>query len=132
VVELGGVVVADTRRALRVLETSHPPVYYLPQEDFAEAALEPAEGSSWCEFKGTARYLDVVGGRRAPQAAWTYPNPARGYEALAGRVAIYPALMDRVLVDGEQVRPQEGGFYGGWITARVVGPFKGPKGTSGW
>jgi uncharacterized protein (DUF427 family) len=133
VVELGGVVVAETRRALRVLETSHPPVYYLPREDFAEGALEPADGSTWCEFKGTATYLDLVGGgRRAPRAAWTYADPTPGYAELAGRVAVYPGRVDRVLVDGERVRPQEGGFYGGWITSRVVGPFKGPPGTSNW
>ena len=133
VVEFGGVTVADTTRALRVLETSHPPVYYLPREDFAEGTLEPAPGTSYCEFKGTARYLTVIGGdRRAERAAWHYPEPSRGFGALAGHVAVYPAAMDRCTVDGEVVRPQEGGFYGGWITSRVVGPFKGAPGTSGW
>ena len=133
VVELGGVVVAETRRALRVLETSHPPVYYLPVADFADRALVPVSGTTWCEFKGTAYYLDVVaGGRTAARAAWAYPRPSPGYEALVDHVAIYPGLMDRVTVDGDVVRPQEGGFYGGWITSRVVGPFKGAPGTRGW
>lgn len=132
-VELGGVVVAETRRALRVLETSHPPVYYLPVEDFADRALVPVDGTTWCEFKGTAYYLDVVADdRTAASAAWAYPRPSPGYEALVDHVAIYPGLMDRVTVDGEVVRPQEGGFYGGWITSRVVGPFKGAPGTRGW
>ena len=133
VVELGGVTVADTRRALRVLETSHPPTYYLPRDDFADGTLEPAAGSSYCEFKGAARYLTVVGGdRRAERAAWCYPEPSPGMERLAGHVAVYPGAMDRCTVDGEVVRPQEGGFYGGWVTSRVVGPFKGAPGTSGW
>ena len=133
VVELGGEVVAESRRALRVLETSHPPVYYLPVEDFAEGSLVPAAGTTWCEFKGTAHYLDVVaGGRTAPRAGWAYPRPSPGYEALVDHVAIYPGLMDRVTVDDEEVRPQEGGFYGGWITSRVAGPFKGGPGTRGW
>lgn len=132
-IELGGVVVAETRAALRVLETSHPPGYYLPRDAFVAGALQPAPGSSWCEWKGTATYLDVRGGdRRAQRAAWTYPDPVPGFEALRDHVAVYPDLMDRVTVDGEVVRPQEGGFYGGWVTDRVVGPFKGPPGTLGW
>ncbi len=132
-VELGGSVVAESTSALRVLETSHPPVYYLPTDAFVDGALGPAEGSSWCEYKGTARYLDVVGGRRrATRAGWTYPEPSPGFEALQGHVALYPGLMDRVTVDGEEVRPQQGGFYGGWVTDRVVGPFKGGPGTLGW
>lgn len=133
-VELGGVVLVETRRALRVLETSHPPAYYLPSGDFAPGSLvDAAGGSTWCEFKGTATYLDVVGGGRTLQrAAWTYPEPSRGFEDLRGHVALYPGRMDLVSVDGEVVRPQEGGFYGGWITDRVVGPFKGAPGTGGW
>ena len=133
-VELGGVVVADTRRALRVLETSHPPAYYLPVDDFRAGALVPVSGgSTWCEFKGTATYLDVVGGdQRAQRAAWTYPQPSAGFEILREHVALYPGRMGRVTVDGEVVRAQEGGFYGGWVTARIVGPFKGAPGTAGW
>jgi len=133
VVELGGSVVADTRTSYRVLETSHPPGYYLPRAAFVAGALEATHGSSYCEWKGTAAYLDVVGGdRRAVRAAWHYPDPTPAYRALVDHVALYPAAMDRVTVDGEIVRPQEGGFYGGWITARVVGPFKGAPGTRGW
>ena len=133
VVRLGDVVVAETRQALRVLETSHPPVYYLPVDAFAPKALVPAPGSSWCEFKGTASYFDVVAGdRRAPRAGWTYPDPSAGFEAIRAHVALYPGRVDEVAVDGEVVRPQAGGFYGGWITDRVVGPFKGGPGSGGW
>lgn len=132
-VRLGGVVVARSTRTLRVLETSHPPTYYLPREDFAPGALRPAPGSSFCEWKGEAAYLDVVGGDAvAPGAAWTYPTPTRGFEALTDHVAVMPAAMEACLVDGEVVTPQEGGFYGGWVTSRVVGPFKGSPGTWGW
>ena len=130
---LGGVRVAHSNRALRVLETSHPPTYYLPVEDFTAGALRPAEGSSWCEFKGTASYLDVVGGAAvAPRAAWTYRRPSRLFEAIEGHVAVMAGAMDRCTVDGEVVVPQAGGFYGGWITSRVVGPFKGGPGSRGW
>ncbi|MCU1517917.1 MAG: hypothetical protein JWQ75_2638 [Pseudarthrobacter sp.] len=130
---LGGTVIADTTDALRVLETSHPPVYYLPRSAFTPAALVPANGGSFCEFKGSAEYLTLLGGERvAERAAWHYPEPARGYEQLLGRMAVYPGLMDRCEVDGERVVPQAGGFYGGWITSRVAGPFKGGPGTMGW
>ena len=136
VVRLGGVVVAETDRvhpALRVLETSHPPTYYLPVGAFAAGSLEPGEDSSWCEFKGAAAYLDLVGGDvRAAGAAWTYPRPSPGFEVLADHVALYPGRVDEVTVEGERVRPQAGGFYGGWITDRVAGPFKGGPGTAGW
>lgn len=133
VVRFGGEVVADTTEALRVLETSHPPAYYLPRAAFADGALEPAEGSSYCEFKGAARYLSVrAGGQVAERVAWHYPTPSRGFEQLVDHVALYPAPMDSVEVDGERVTPQAGGFYGGWITSRVVGPFKGEPGTLGW
>ena len=132
-VVLGGVEVCRTSRAWRVLETSHPPGWYLPREDWLPGSLEPAEGSSYCEFKGVASYLDVVGGGvRAARAAWTYPTPTPAYAVLADAVAVYPAAMDACVVDGERVRPQEGGFYGGWITDDVVGPFKGAPGTLGW
>jgi len=132
-IELGGVGILDTRDVLRVLETSHPPVYYVPIDAVAPGALVPAGGSSVCEFKGVARYFDVHGGDRvAPAAAWTYPEPWAGFAELAGRVAVYPGRMDRCLLDDEVVRPQPGGFYGGWITDEVVGPFKGGPGTGGW
>jgi len=132
-VDFGGARVVDTVRAVRVLETSHPPVYYVPREDVADGALRPAAGSSFCEFKGRAAYLDVIAGAAvAPRAAWYYPTPEPGYELLAGCVAIYPGRMDACAVAGETVIAQEGDFYGGWITSRVVGPFKGAPGTLGW
>jgi len=132
-IQLGGELVADTHDAVRVLETSHPPVYYLPIADFVPGALADASGSSFCEFKGAARYLDVHGGGRvAAGAAWNYPQPSAGFEMLADRVAVYAGPMDECTVDGEVVTPQPGGFYGGWITADVVGPFKGGPGTRGW
>jgi uncharacterized protein (DUF427 family) len=133
VVVVGGVEVCRTTRGLRVLETSHPPTWYLPREDWATGSLRRGEGRSFCEFKGWADYLDVVGGDRVePAAAWTYPRPAPGYELLRDAVAVYPARTDRCIVDGEVVHPQEGGFYGGWVTSDVVGPFKGAPGTRGW
>jgi uncharacterized protein (DUF427 family) len=132
-VVLGGETVARTTRALRVLETSHPPTYYIPLADFAEHGLVPAEGGSFCEWKGTAAYFDVHGGGVvAPRAAWHYPHPTPAFADLAGHVAVYPALVDRCLVDGEVARPQPGGFYGGWVTSTVAGPFKGGPGTQFW
>jgi len=133
VVVLGGVEVCRTRRAWRVLETSHPPAWYLPAEDWLAGSLRPAAGSSYCEWKGVASYLDVVGGDvREPAAAWSYPDPVPAYAQLRDAVSVYPGRMDRCTVDGELVRPQEGGFYGGWVTDDVVGPFKGAPGTLGW
>ena len=133
VVELGGKVLADTVRAIRVCETSHPPVYYVPREDVADGVLEQARGGSWCEWKGEATYWDaVVDGRRVPAVGWSYENPSPRFDHLRGAVAFYPGRVDRATVDGEQVRPQAGGFYGGWITDEVVGPFKGDPGTLGW
>jgi len=132
-IRLGGQLIVDTRDVVRVLETSHPPVYYLPITDFAAGALADADGSSFCEFKGTARYLDVRGGGEARSAcAWNYPHPSPGYEPLQGRVAVYAQQMDECTVDGEVVTPQPGDFYGGWITSAVVGPFKGVAGSLGW
>ena len=133
-IELDGEIVADTRRALRVLETSHPPVYYVPRDAIAPGLLEAVAGTTWCEFKGSASYFDVSGpgGRVVPRAAWHYPEPTAGYEVLVGHVAFYPGRMDRCTVDEEAVVPQPGDFYGGWITSRVTGPFKGAPGTAGW
>lgn len=132
-IRLGGSLIADTDDAVRVLETSHPPVYYLPIGDFAPGALVDAAGSSFCEFKGAARYFDVQGGGLVrPRAAWTYRDPSPGFDALVGRVAVYAAPMDACTVGGEVVTPQPGGFYGGWVTSRVVGPFKGIPGSMGW
>ena len=133
VVELGGRALADTLRAVRVCETSHPPVFYVPVEDIAPGVLQRAAGSSWCEWKGAATYWDaVVDGRRVPAVGWSYEDPTAGFEHLRGGVAFYPDRVDRALVDGEFVRPQPGRFYGGWITDDVVGPFKGDPGTLGW
>lgn len=133
VVRVAGRVVADTRRALRVLETSHPPVYYVPAEDVAADLVRPNPRRTVCEFKGEAAYLDVVVGDDVrPAAAWSYPDPVPGYEALRGAVAFYPQRVDEATVDGEVVTASEGDFYGGWITSRVAGPFKGGPGTWGW
>lgn len=132
-VHFGGRPIVRTTRALRVLETSHPPTYYLPIADVEPGVLQPVEGASFCEWKGQAAYFDVsVAGHVATRAAWHYPDPSAGFTDLRGHVAIYPGTMDRCTVDGEVVRPQPGGFYGGWVTTRVVGPFKGEPGTMGW
>ncbi len=130
---LGGRTIADSTRALRVLETSHPPNIYVPPEDWAEGALVPAQGRSVCEWKGVATYFDVRGGERvAPAAAWAYPEPVVAFAALRDHVSVYPGRMDACYLDDEQVTPQEGSFYGGWITADLIGPFKGAPGTMGW
>lgn len=133
VVVLGGEVIVDTRRALRVLETSHPPNYYLPLADCAPGAVTVAEGSSYCEWKGRATYYDVRGGDRVERAAaWGYLDPSPAFRAIVDRVAIYAGRMDACFVDDEQVTPQPGEFYGGWVTARIKGPFKGGPGSRGW
>ncbi|HWS58230.1 MAG TPA: DUF427 domain-containing protein [Actinotalea sp.] len=132
-VELGGRVVARSERSWRVLETSHPPTYYLPREAFGPDVLRAAPGATWCEWKGRASYLDLVSGDTvAAGAGWTYLEPSPGFERIAGAVAVMPGRVDRCTVDGELVVPQRGGFYGGWITSRVVGPFKGDPGSTGW
>jgi uncharacterized protein (DUF427 family) len=130
---LGGGVIAESTRAHRVLETSHPPVYYVPLEDVVGDALEPSRGrTTFCEWKGIASYYDAIGadGRRVDRAAWTYRDPSPGFEAIRGAVAFYPALMEECTLDGEVVRAQEGGFYGGWITSEIEGPFEGGGGTA--
>lgn len=132
-IDLGGESLVDTDDVVRVLETSHPPVYYLPIAAFADGALVPTSGSSFCEFKGGATYFDVRGGGQdAVKAGWTYPTPSKGFEQLRGRVAVYAGPMDRCTVGDETVQPQPGGFYGGWITSAVAGPFKGVEGSWGW
>jgi uncharacterized protein (DUF427 family) len=134
-VVLGGGVLAQTRRAHRVLETSHPPVFYIPLDDVRPGALvASAAPGSFCEFKGRARYYDAIGadGRRVPRAGWNYPYPSPGFEAIRDSIAFYPALMDECTVDGEPVLAQAGDFYGGWITSEITGPFKGAPGTLGW
>lgn len=129
VIEHEGRVIVDTTDAVRVLETSHPPAYYLLRSDFLPGVLTPAEGSSFCEYKGLASYLSIG---TAERAAWFYPKPSSGFELLADRISLYPGQMDHCTINGETVIAQEGGFYGGWITARIIGPFKGAPGTLGW
>lgn len=132
-IALGGQTVADTLRALRVCETASPPTYYLPIADIAPDALISAPGTSWCEWKGRAVYWSVRGGgREAPRAAWSYPEPSPAFAALRDHVAFYAGPMDGCWVGDERVTPQPGGFYGGWVTADLVGPFKGEPGTGHW
>ena len=132
-VELGGVTVASTTDGWRVLETSHPPTYYLPAAAFLPGVLRETAGSSSCEWKGAASYFDLVSGDRvAAKAAWTYRSPTPGFEPIAGAVAVMAAQVDRCSVDGETVAPQPGGFYGGWVTSTVAGPVKGIPGSMGW
>ncbi len=128
-----GVKLADTRHAYRVLETSHPPVYYIPPSDVRMEHLVATSRLTVCEWKGRATYYTVkVGDHTAKEVAWSYPDPAPEFEQIAGYVAFYPAPMDSCLVDGERVRPQPGDFYAGWITHDIKGPFKGEAGTMGW
>lgn len=132
-IELGGVTVADSTAALRVLETSHPPTIYVPPQDIAIGCIRSGAGRSFCEWKGNASYLDVVaGGRHEARAAWTYRDPVVEYGALRDHVAFYPSRMDACWLDEERVQSQAGDFYGGWITVDLRGPFKGGPGTTGW
>lgn len=126
-VEALGRLLAQTHRSLRVLETFHPPTFYLPPEAFDLTMLRPAGGRSFCEWKGVARYYDVVApdGRALERVVWQYPEPTSAYAPLAGWYALYPGAMDGCWLDGERVTPQPGGFYGGWITSEIEGPFKG-------
>ncbi|HIK29553.1 MAG: DUF427 domain-containing protein [Oscillatoriaceae bacterium SKW80] len=127
------VIIADTRRAKRVLETSHPPVYYIPPEDIKMEYLIKTSRSSFCEWKGKACYYTIVVGEKlATDAAWFYPNPTPAFASIKDYVAFYASRMDACYVDGEKVEPQPGDFYGGWITKDIVGPFKGGAGTRGW
>ena len=124
--------IAETDAGWRVLETSHPPVYYLPRTAFACEVL-PRPGRSFCEWKGTASYWSLrAGSRIAQDCAWSYPDPTTGFEPIRDHLAVYPAAVEACFVGGERVRPQPGGFYGGWITGNLVGPFKGGPGTAGW
>ena len=123
---------ADTRTALRVLETASPPTWYLPAADVDRSLLEPAPGTSHCEWKGAARYWSCrAGDERVPEIAWDYPAPFAEFARLLEHFAFYPARVD-CFVDDERVLPQPGGFYGGWVTADVLGPFKGEPGTGHW
>lgn len=132
VVSLEGVEIARSRRALRVLETASPPTFYLPPEDVRSEFFHLSTDSSFCEWKGQATYWDVdVLHAKELKLAWSYPKPFRDAARLAGYFSFYPAHAD-CRVDGEEVRAQAGGFYGGWITDEIVGPFKGDPGTGGW
>lgn len=132
-VVFAGAIVAETVAGYRVLETSHPPTYYLPPGDVADGVLGPARTAGICEWKGRAVQFDVVaGGHRAPGAAWAYPAPTPDFTAIAGFVAFYAGAMEACFVGDVKVEPQPGGFYGGWITPEVVGPFKGGPGSTGW
>lgn len=128
-----GVTIADSQNTQRVLETSHPPIYYMPPEDIKMEYLIPTKQQSFCEWKGQASYYTiVVGEKQAPNAAWYYPSPTPTFAEIRDYVAFYPSRMDACYVDGEQVKAQPGDFYGGWITDDIVGPFKGGAGTWGW
>ncbi len=126
-------VIAETSHAMRVLETSHPPVYYLPQRDIRMEYLTLTERRTFCEFKGAARYWTIkVGERVEENAGWSYPKPEHGYESITDQIAFYATRVDDCFVGDELVTPQAGDFYGGWITSKIVGPFKGTAGTEGW
>lgn len=128
-----GKTIADSTRVLRVLETSHPPTYYIPPADIQSDSLIANRRQSLCEWKGRADYFDVcVGDKTEVGVAWSYPEPVPAFAELRDHVAFFAHAMEACFVGDEQVQPQAGDFYGGWITSRVVGPFKGPTGTWGW
>jgi uncharacterized protein (DUF427 family) len=128
-----GEIVAETNHSKRVLETSHPPVYYFPPTDVRREFLIPEPNTSFCEWKGSAGYYTVrVGDREAVRAAWFYANPTPAFAGIEDYIAFYPGRMDACYADGEQVQSQPGDFYGGWITQEIIGPFKGDPGTMGW
>jgi uncharacterized protein (DUF427 family) len=132
-VVLGGATIADSAACWRVLETFHPPTWYIPRDAFAPGSLRDAPGRSFCEWTGEAAYLDLLGGGvTAARAAWSYSAPTPAFAPIAGHVALYAGKVDACFVDDERVTPQPGRFYGGWITADVEGPFKGAPGTEGW
>jgi uncharacterized protein (DUF427 family) len=129
----GGETIAETNGAFRVLETSHPPVYYFPPEDVRMEFLTQDSNSSFCEWKGRAGYYTIeVGGKRVENAAWVYANPTESFTEIKNHIAFYSSKMDACYVNDELVKTQEGDFYGGWITSEIVGPFKGGAGTWGW
>jgi uncharacterized protein (DUF427 family) len=128
-----GRVIVDSTHALRVLETSGPPVYYVRPEDVEIQHLAPSGHRTFCEWKGVAEHFTLrVAERESPDACWSYAVPTPGYEAIAGYFAFYPGRVDECTLDGERVRPQPGSYYGGWITSDIVGPFKGEPGSEGW
>lgn len=124
------IIIAASQNSYRVLETSHPPVYYLPPEDIKMEYLVPSGQQSFCEWKGTAIYYSLVfAQQQLPNCAWSYPEPTPAFSPIKDYIAFYAGPMDACYVDGEKVTPQPGGFYGGWITTDIVGPFKGEPGT---
>ncbi len=132
-IELDGEILANTDKALCILETSHPPTYYLPPEDIEMKWLIPTAHSSFCEWKGKANYYDILkDGEHYKQVAWTYHSPNPAYAAIKDHIVFYAQFMDACYVGDEKALPQPGGFYGGWVTSDVVGPFKGDPGTMGW
>lgn len=132
-VMVDGVTIADSRRAVRVLETSHPPAWYIPHDDVRMDLLVPTARQTGCEFKGEAAYYRIRAGKTdRKDAAWSYASPLPGYEVITDHVSFYPGRVDEAWVDGHRVMPQPGDFYGGWITPEIVGPFKGGPGTFGW
>jgi uncharacterized protein (DUF427 family) len=127
------VTIADSQRSMRVPETSHPPVYYIPLADVQQQYLTPSQRTTFCEWQGAAQYYDLtVGDRQVQNAVWRYPQPTERFAAIQDCIAVYPSKMDACYVDDEQVQAQAGDFYGGWITQDIVGPFKGGMGTWGW
>lgn len=132
-VVVGGTVIAATRSGWRICETASPPTYYIPPQDVRVDCLRASRRRSFCEWKGTAHYFDaLVNGRRVRDAAWCYPEPPPELVAIREALAFYPALVDACFVGDQRVQAQPGDFYGGWITADLVGPFKGEPGTEGW
>lgn len=132
-IEHRGHVVADTQSGIRTLETSHPPSYYLPLSDVLFSALTRSGRRSFCEWKGRAVYWDLaLDGELLPDIAWSYPAPTPPFARLRDHLAFYAAPLDACFVDGERVEPQPGGFYGGWITSDLAGPFKGVPGSRFW
>ena len=132
-IEFAGQIIATSENCYRVLETSHPPTYYFPPDSIAEGVLRQIHKSSACEWKGRAHYFDVVVGSRVADAvAWSYAKPTRPFAAIQDYVSFYAEPMDACYVGDERVEPQPGNFYGGWVTSKVVGPFKGSPGTWHW
>ena len=132
-VMVGDTMVANTTECYRVLETSHPPVYYISPQHIQTSLLEQSAGSSWCEWKGRATYHRLIlPDRTIDNVSWSYENPAAAFADIRGHLAFYPGRVDACYVNDERVAAQPGDFYGGWITSNIVGPFKGSAGTAGW
>ena len=128
-----GIILASSNQAKRVIETSHPPTYYIPSQDIQMQYLVATSKKSWCEWKGKSSYYDIsIGEKYIPSAAWSYCEPTLEFSHLKDHYSFYAGLMDHCYIDGELVIPQPGNFYGGWITSDIVGPFKGESGTFGW